>query len=156
MVVRRMLFCAFLTAPTDFISVFQPISHYMSYNTSHRLTVLFTLVLFSLSTVAAKPATPVTPGPDSPSVDPGPENKTRGGVLTSIPGLKNETLPMTLRPPELPDLPKQASGIAENVTSSISKSFDSAVNGFGRQLGSLLQNTFQGEQPDRNRTSVEG
>jgi len=108
-----------------------------------------------ISTGAAQPATPVAPDPGNPSVDRGPENKTGKGLFTRIPGVENETMPLMMRPPELPDLPKQASSIAGNVTSSLSKSFDGAVNGFGRQLSSLLQNTFQGEQLDRNRTGVE-
>lgn len=116
-----------------------------------RSAALFTLIVFSISTVAAatpsEDVKPSNPGEDIPEQKPedvAPGNQTGGGPLSNIPGLSNETLPMTIQPPELPELPEQASDMAKTVTDTISNAFNGSIADFSGGIGSFLSENLPG------------
>ena len=122
-----------------------------------RSAVLLTMILFSISAVAAaapsedvQPSNPSEDVPEQKPEDVAPANNT-GDPLSSIPGLSNDTLPMTVSPPEIPDLPDQASDIAKSVTDTISQAFSDSVNGIGAFLSGQLQG-ITGSEDDGNET----
>lgn len=116
------------------------------------------LLLFSITSAAGQPVDQA-PGdtiPENPS-EQAPENisnKTGQGPLSKIPGLNNETLPVTISPPEMPDLPVNASNVARSVTSTIGEAFGSAVDGIGSFLSANLPVISGPEQPGDNINST--
>jgi hypothetical protein len=111
-------------------------------------SVLF--IVLATTAVSAQPAeggpeTPAdNPGEQSPGGDKAPENisdNAEQGPISQIPGVDNRTLPATISPPEMPELPSQASDVAQTVTSTISDAFSSS--GLAGGLGSAISEGLQ-------------